>query len=139
MKTIFAPKKTFSTQVIFLIVLIVVVLILAALLPAKLYSVDSFTTNYSSSVNNSPIDSMDSELLNPSESSCIHTVNGLHCNGGGNDKIDQFNGLPSSVSCPGSGLTKSGGNVCLDKNTNDLMTSRGKNITWSVSPTMNKK
>jgi hypothetical protein len=35
--------------------------------------------------------------------------------------------LPSDVQCQASGLTKSGGNVCLDETTSKLITTRGGN------------
>jgi len=128
-------KKTFSGQVIFLSVMFLVVLILAALLPFQWTSkIDGFTpsskmVNYAS-VGGQPVDTLNNHLLS-TDASCTRTIGGLHCNGGDNASvggIDVFYGLSSDMSCGPSNLTKSGGNVCLDPTTTQLLTSRGGNF-----------
>jgi hypothetical protein len=137
LKSAFSKSK-FTGQVFFLIGLIVVVLLLAALLPPQLMAVDGFTgrTVDYASLNEKPLDTLNQNTLAGAAAPCVQTMGGLHCNGGddaGLGAIDSFYGLPSSTTCSGSGLTRSGGNVCLDKTTSHLMTTRGGNITWGDS------
>lgn len=54
--------------------------------------------------------------------------NGLFCSPETGDKLfDPFFGSGSSMSCEGSGITKSGGNVCLNAEQRRLLTTRGGN------------
>jgi hypothetical protein len=91
------------------------------------------STTYSTYSDNKSIDSGISHLIDPTkETQCkkIFGFDGLFCNPEStNGGIDVMYGLPSNSTCPGSGLTKSNGNLCLDKKTLDLMTSRGGNST----------
>ena len=134
---------TFSGQVIFLIILVVIVVILAALLPPRMKNVEGFSGARSSrmlnyaSVDGRPIDSFNNNNLQyggeNAKKSCVRAAGGLYCNGGDDatlGKIDKFYSMKSDTSCPGSGLSKGNGNICLDKTTKGLLTSRGGNVTW---------
>jgi hypothetical protein len=151
--------KFLSAGAIFLILFLVIIVFLSAVLPANVLSwldleggfkksVSPFsfgsnkegfttTTTYSTYLDNKPIDSGISNLIDPSkEKDCkkIKGFNGLFCNPTElNGGLDVFYGLPSNSTCEGSGLTKSNGNVCLDKASYNLLTTRGGNSTGSNS------
>jgi len=143
-------KKTFTTfsgQVVFLTILVAIVLILAALLPPRLQKIEGFSSGGArsrmltySAIDGQAMDTFNNNALtnngeNPTQT-CVRTIGGLHCNGGDDatvGKIDPFYGLPSDSLCAGSSLTKGNGNICLDETTQQLLTSRGGNVTWGDS------
>jgi hypothetical protein len=121
-----SKKSLFSFQIVFLISMVIAVLILAALISPIWSPVEGYTSyvDYASLNGKTQIGSS----LTPTD--CTQTVGGLHCDGGDDatvGQLDRFYGLPSDVQCQASGLTKSGGNVCLDETTSKLITTRGGN------------
>lgn len=133
--------KYLSPNATFLIIFLVLIVFLSAILQPFLLQyglMEGFrSTTYSTYSNNQSIDSGVSLLIDPSkESQCkkIFGFDGLFCNpestkGG----IDVFYGLPSNSTCPGSGLTKSNGNICLNTDSYNLLTTRGGNATGKSS------
>jgi hypothetical protein len=87
--------------------------------------------NYSTVQGNKPIDSGISMLIdqnNGKQCKKIFGFDGLFCAPDSlNNGIDPFYGLSSSSTCAGSGLTKTGGNLCLNDTTYGLLTTRGGN------------
>jgi hypothetical protein len=133
--------KYLSPNAKFLIIFLIIIVLLSAILHPFLIRyglVEGFhSTTYSTYSNNQSIDSGVSLLVDPTkETQCkkIFGFDGLFCNpdsikGG----LDVFYGLPSNSTCPGSGLTKSNGNVCLNNDAYNLLTTRGGNATGKSS------
>jgi hypothetical protein len=120
--------KTFSAQVIFLIVLVLVVLFLASILPPRVDGFVSYSDLAGNSVDTSHVTATASV---PTTTECQQTFDGLHCGIEKDSKsvgdLDPFYGFKSDMHCQHSGLMKSNGNVCLDDNTYHLLTTRGGN------------
>lgn len=135
--------KYLSTHALFLIAFLVIIVLLSAILPPlHIEGLRGMSTNYSTYVDNQPIDSGVSLLIDPNkERDCkkIYGFDGLYCNPKNlNSGIDILYGLPSNSTCAGSGLTKSNGNVCLDSTSLKLLTTRGGNSTGLNSTTGTK-
>jgi len=136
-----------SSGATFLILFLIVIVFLSAVLPPFFINIESpipwieafRSTPYSTYDENQDIDSRVSNLIDPTkERQCkkIYGFDGLYCNPDSlNGGIDVFYGLKSNTSCAGSGLIKSNGNLCLDKASYDLLTSRGGNSTGANSTT----
>jgi hypothetical protein len=87
---------------------------------------------YSTVSENLPIDTGINHLKNKSNVECkkVAGFDGLFCAPYVADAIiDPLFAVESNMTCPGSGLTKSGGNVCLNKTQTQLLTTRGGNAT----------
>jgi len=87
---------------------------------------------YSAYPSNSNIDTYTGALVdqtkNNSDCKRVWGYNGLFCSPETGDKLfDPFFGSGSSMTCEGSGITKSGGNVCLNAEQRRLLTTRGGN------------
>jgi hypothetical protein len=127
----------------FLISALVIIVFLSAILPPFFFHLEGFKdASYSTYLGNQPLDSRISNLIDPTQDrTCkkIYGFDGLYCTpesqSGG---IDVFYGLKSSTTCEGSGLTKSGGNLCIDGPAYKLLTSRGGNATGANSTTGTK-
>lgn len=87
---------------------------------------------YSAYPSNDNVDTYTGALIdqtkNNAECKRVWGYNGLFCSPETGDKlIDPFFGSGSSMTCEGSGITKSGGNVCLNTEQRRLLTTRGGN------------
>ena len=93
---------------------------------------EGYSTYSISGNDNKSIDSYNAFLINKPSTECqkIFGFDGIYCSPTSSpEKIDAFYGLSSNTTCEGSGLTKSGGNLCLDAKSKELLTSRGNNAT----------
>ena len=87
---------------------------------------------YSAYPSNDNVDTYTGALIDQSKNTAeckrVWGYNGLFCSPETGDKLfDPFFGSGSSMTCEGSGITKSGGNVCLNAEQRRLLTTRGGN------------
>jgi hypothetical protein len=140
--------KYLSPNAIFLIVFLLVIVFLSAVLPPFFIQLEGFDmignlfkkkeegfTEYSTNSEHKPLDSRGSQMIGGYTSECskIFGFDGLFCQPSANKELDVMYNLPSNNTCESSGLTKSNGNVCLDKEAHRLLTTRGGNATGENS------
>jgi len=141
--------KYLSPNATFLIVFLLVIVFLSAVLPPFFLQLEGFgmmenifrkkegfsRMEYSTYSGNQALDSHQSQTIggNTSECSKIFGFDGLFCQPSSNKELDVMYNLPSNGTCEGSGLTKSNGNICLDKEAHRLLTTRGGNATGADS------
>ena len=126
-----SPKKI---MMLFNLMRVLVIIILLGSIYVFGYTWEGFkgSFEYSSYPTNENIDTNKGALIDETKKNVeckrVWGFNGLFCSPKTSDKlIDPFFGSGSSMNCEGSGITKSGGNVCLNAEQRRLLTTRGGN------------
>lgn len=127
--------KPAKGMILFNLMRVLMVIVLLGSIYAFGYTWEGFKgdAEYSSYPSNESVDTHTGALIDDTKKTECKKVwgfNGVFCSPETGDKLfDPFFGSGSSMTCEGSGITKSGGNVCLNAEQRRLLTTRGGNAT----------